>query len=688
MMRNPDHSPAPEFTAWPDTRPAGFLLDEGFIECDALMARMLGIEPAELCGRNLLDISPPRQADGCASAETLTLRIAAARAGMAQSFEWRLLRGNREPLDVLLRLEPAQLAGRVCLRGSLSDVGERRRIEEALRKVALGVSGATESDIFQAIVRYLAETLGVDFAYVGELSCGPPERISTLAVYLDGGAADNTAYELANTPCANVIGKEFYYVPSDVQSLYPGDNMLSQMNFEAYAAYPLFASSGEALGLIAVVHRKPLNNPELTESILKIFSVRAAAELERLQADAARDRLESQLRQAQKMEAIGHLTGGIAHDFNNILTGIMGYIVMAQEWQARHGDESLRRYLERAQKSGQRARDLIQQMLTFSRGQHGEPRSLALAPLVNESLDLLKSSLPSSIEFTLHTVPPLPEVMVDPVHIEQVLMNLCINARDAMHGSGRLQITLRSVDIPPVGICASCRKTLQGRYIELAVQDSGTGIEPEVADRMFDPFFSTKGVGKGSGMGLSTVHGIIHEAGGHILFNTDPGRGSRFRILLPPLANGREPPAQGGTRGGTGPALAGRAPLHGSVLLVDDDPEVREFMADRLASWGLDVTTCASAVEALDYCMDVESRFDLMVLDQTMPRMTGIEFAALVLERFPDQPVILCTGYSDDLSEADTLTLGIRALARKPIDDAGFYRLLQANLPGQAPADY
>jgi hypothetical protein len=277
MTRNPHNASAGEGAAWLDARTATFVLDEGFLECDALMARMLGVEPAELLGRNLLDVSPPRQSDQCGSAETLGLRIAAARAGLAQSFEWRLLRAHREPLDVLLCLEPAQVDGRTCLRGSLSDIGERRRIEDALRKVALGVSGVTESDIFQAIVRYLAETLGVDFAYVGELSCGPPERINTLAVFMDGSIADNTAYDLANTPCANVIGKAFYYVPNDVQSLYPGDNMLSRMNFEAYAAYPLFAVNGEALGLIAVVHRKPLANRAVTESILKIFWVRAAA---------------------------------------------------------------------------------------------------------------------------------------------------------------------------------------------------------------------------------------------------------------------------------------------------------------------------------------------------------------------------------------------------------------------------
>jgi signal transduction histidine kinase len=679
-MHNPDDTPAQGIADWPDNRRATFLLDEDFLECDASMARMLGIEPSELCGRDLLAISPPQQADGSDSAVTLAGRIAAARAGLAQSFEWRLLRGKQEAVDVLLRLEPAQVDGRVCLRGYLSDIGERRRIEHALRNVALGVSGATDRDIFQVIVRYLAETLGVDFAYVGELSCGPPERINTLSVYMDGQITGNTVYDLANTPCDNVVGKQFYFVPRDVQALYPGDNMLSRMNFESYAAYPLFGAGGEALGLIAVVHRKPLTDPQLTQSILKIFSVRAAAELERQQAEEERGRLEAQLRQSQKMEAIGHLTGGIAHDFNNILTGIMGYIVMAQEWQEGHGDERLHRYLERAQNSVQRARDLIQQMLTFSRGQHGEPRPLALARVVGESLGLLKSTLPSSLEFTLESDPELPEVMADPVHVEQVLMNLCINARDAMQGSGRLDIALRAVDIPPGGVCASCRKPLQGRHVELAVRDSGPGIIPEVADRMFEPFFSTKGVGKGSGMGLSTVHGIVHDGGGHILLDTEAGRGATFRILLPPLATAPDPTPEPARSDGTERA-GGRAPLHGKVLLIDDDPDVREFMAERLSSWGLEVSVCANAVEALDYFMDIEPPFDLLVLDQTMPRMTGTEFAALVLERFPDLPVLLYSGYSDDLTEAHAQALGIRALVRKPIDDAGLYRLLEANLP-------
>jgi signal transduction histidine kinase/CheY-like chemotaxis protein len=678
-MHRSDDNPVQDIAAWPDSRRAGFLFDGVLVECDEAMARMLGMEAADLLGRDLAAISPPQQPDGGDSAKLLAARIDAARAGLPQSFEWRLRRGNREALDVLLCLEPGWIDGRDCLRGTLSDLGERRRIENALRKVALGVSGATDRDIFQVIVRYLAETLGVDFAYVGELAGGTPERINTLAVYMDGKITANTAYDLAGTPCDNVVGKRFYFVPRKVQALYPGDNMLSRLKFEGYAAYPLFGVGGDALGLIAVVHRKPLADRELTESILKIFSVRAAAELERRQADAARGQLESQLRQAQKMEAIGHLTGGIAHDFNNILTGVMGYIVMAGEWQEQHGDEHLRRYLDRAQNSVQRARDLIQQMLTFSRGRHGEPRPLALATVVGESLDLLKSTLPSSLELTLDSEPDLPEVMADPVHVEQVLMNLCINARDAMQGSGRLGIELRAVTVAPGGVCASCRKPLHGRYVELAVRDSGPGVSPDVAERMFEPFFSTKGVGKGSGMGLPTVHGIVHEGGGHILLDTERGRGSTFRLLLPPL----EPAADTTPAPESSVAVrhsGGRAALDGTVLLVDDDPDVREFMAERLASWGLEVSVCVNAVEALDYFMDVEAPFDLVIVDQTMPKMTGTEFAALVLERFPGLPVVLYTGYSDDLTEAQVQALGIRALVRKPVDDAALHALLSNSL--------
>ncbi|MDX1375773.1 MAG: PAS domain S-box protein, partial [Burkholderiales bacterium] len=255
---------------------------------------------------------------------------------------------------------------------------------------------------------------------------------------------------------------------------------------------------------------------------------------ERKRAEIERAALEAQLRQAQKMEAIGQLTGGIAHDFNNILTGIMGYLVLAGERPAAFEDPRLARHLEQARLGAQRARDLIQQMLTFSRGRRGSATPVALGPLIAEATALLRSSLPATLELRTAMEKGLPQVRIDPVQFEQVLLNLCINARDAMEGSGTVRVHARIADASGQR-CASCKQKLDGRFVEIAVEDEGHGIPPEVLERMFEPFFSTKDVGRGSGMGLASVHGIVHEHGGHIVVDTLPGRGTTFRIELPAL---------------------------------------------------------------------------------------------------------------------------------------------------------
>ncbi len=232
------------------------------------------------------------------------------------------------------------------------------------------------------------------------------------------------------------------------------------------------------------------------------------------------------------MEAIGPLTDGIAHDFNNILTSVMGYIVMGMDKAEQLGETKLARYLERAYQSSQRARELIQQMLTFSRGQRGEPRPLALAPLIQEAVKWLDVSLPSSIELSIDLAPNLPPALLDPVPIEQVIMNLCINARDAMAGRGAIRIGLRLADQAQV-VCASCRKTVSGRFVELAVGDTGPGIAPEVLERMFEPFYSTKEVGKGTGLGLPISLQIIQHFGGDIWVDSEPNKGATFSFYIP-----------------------------------------------------------------------------------------------------------------------------------------------------------
>jgi PAS domain S-box-containing protein len=398
---------------------------------------------------------------------------------------------------------------------------------------------------------------------------------------------------------------------------------------------------------------------------------------ERKEAEARRQALEAQLRQAQKMEAIGQLTGGIAHDFNNLLTSILGYTVMALERAEAEGDAVQVRYLAQTQRASQRARELIQQMLTFSRGSRGEPRPVALAPLVRESLTLLRSTLPATIGLESAIDGDLPCVTADPVQLEQVLLNLCINARDAIQGTGTIEVVVHRVAIDGQ-LCASCRAPLAGEFVGIAVRDSGSGIPAAVQERMFEPFFTTKDTGKGSGMGLSTAHGIVHEHGGHIVVDSAPGRGSSFRVLLPAGGDEDVPRVDGaaGVR-----SARDAAPLRGCVLVVDDEPMIAEYLRELLSGWGLAVTVATHPHEASAWYREDPDRVDIVVTDHAMPQQTGLELARELTLQRPDLPVLLHTGFADDVTSTVLARNGIVDLLRKPADPAQLRLLLKRHLP-------
>jgi PAS domain S-box-containing protein len=384
-----------------------------------------------------------------------------------------------------------------------------------------------------------------------------------------------------------------------------------------------------------------------------------------------RKALESRLRQAQRMEALGHLTGGVAHDFNNLLAAIMGYIVLASEREVISKDEKLPAYLEQALASSRRARDLIQQMMAFSRGQRGSPRPLALAAAVPESLKLVRSSLPSSLEIK-GLFEETPAVLLDPVQLDQILLNLAINARDAMNGIGRIEVALRRTEVTRKAVCASCRKRFRGVYVELALGDSGPGIAPEVVERMFEPFFTTKEVGRGSGMGLATVHGIVHDHEGHILVDTERGAGARFRLLLP--AHAGAAPAPEAARGGA----SRKAPLAGRVLVVDDEQAVAEFMREQLETWGLRASAITRPLEVLALLR--RERYDLVILDHTMPGITGLSLAREIAAARPGLPVLLYTGNSERLDKDELAAAGVKALVQKPVEPDTLYEVLRSHL--------
>jgi PAS domain S-box-containing protein len=396
------------------------------------------------------------------------------------------------------------------------------------------------------------------------------------------------------------------------------------------------------------------------------------------EADRAREELGAQLRQAQKMEAIGHLTGGIAHDFNNILTGIMGYIGMAEELADAAGHARLSTYLQRARHSGTRATDLIQQMLTFSRGQRGDPRVFAPAPLVADGMRLVRATLPATVVLASDLDPAVPAVRFDAVQLEQVLVNLCINARDAMSGRGTLEVSLRAVPTDGL-VCTSCQQRLAGPHVELAVSDSGPGVPDAVMLRMFEPFFTTKAPGQGSGMGLATVHGIVHEHLGHIVVRNRPSGGASFSVFLPVEADAVAP----GISDDHGDRREGKTPvLRGRVLLVDDDDTVRDFVTELLQEWGLEVAAYGDPLRARAAASD-DATFDVAILDYRMPHLTGVELAQALTSARPSLAVFLYTGYADGLDDGALPAAGIRARLSKPLDTAEFFRQLEQVLPAR-----
>ncbi|MCP4687376.1 MAG: PAS domain S-box protein, partial [Desulfobacterales bacterium] len=366
-------------------------------------------------------------------------------------------------------------------------------------------------------------------------------------------------------------------------------------------------------------------------------------------------RIELQLRQAQKMEAIGTLAGGVAHDFNNILSAIMGYA----EISLLDADENTPFYphLKKIMKAGERARDLVKQILTFSRKTERELTPIQVSAITKEVLKLLRASLPATIEIN-HDLGSDAGVMADPTQIHQVLMNLCTNAGHAMREEGGvLEVTLKEVDLD-ADFVAHYPELTPGPYIELSVSDTGHGMTSAVQERIFDPFFTTKKLGEGTGMGLSVVHGIVKSHGGEITVNSQPGEGSVFHVFLPIIKRGElkkktRPPAL--------PTGKER------VLYVDDEEFQVDIAKQMLTRLGYEATTRVSGVEALALFRERPDRFDIVITDMTMPAMTGDVFARELMKIRPGIPIILCTGFNENISEAKAREIGIRGFIMKPI---------------------
>jgi len=368
--------------------------------------------------------------------------------------------------------------------------------------------------------------------------------------------------------------------------------------------------------------------------------------------------LQHQLQQAQKMEAIGTLAGGIAHDFNNILSAIMGFteIVDADLPEGSRNKEDLGEVIHACK----RARDLVKQILTFSRQSAFEARPLRVDLVVNEALKMIRSSTPASIEIQQNIHSDLPAVIADPTQVHQIMMNLCTNAVQAIEDEhGTLTVSLDSVKLDDLRMDEKPDGALTGECVRLRVSDTGKGIPREIQEKIFDPYFTTKKMGEGTGLGLAVVYGIIRESGGTITVESEVNKGTTFSIHFP-IAEKIEPEQDA--------YLQSRIPWGKErVLFVDDEPSIADLAKRILERLGYDVTVRQSAQDALELFRHSPHRFDIVVTDMTMPHMTGDELAGAILSIRPDIPVILCTGYSKRISDKRAREMGIRAFVMKPL---------------------
>ncbi len=402
---------------------------------------------------------------------------------------------------------------------------------------------------------------------------------------------------------------------------------------------------------------------------------------DRKEAEEEKKKMLVQLNQMQKMEAIGALAGGIAHDFNNILAAMLGYTDLARRKAG--ADRDMGDMLNKVLEAGDRAKLLVRQILSFSRQSEQRLAPVKVQDIMREALRLLRASIPSTIEIRQDIDEQCDHVLADPTQIHQIIMNLCTNAYHAMREKGG---TL-GVSLKPVVISSHSHRTASlvlppGEYAKLEVSDTGHGMESGVVKRIFEPYFTTKAPGEGTGMGLAVVHGIAKSHGGQVTVYSEPNIGTTFNVYLPLYKAGAEP-----APGPESAAGSVAAPLPGGnerILFVDDETQIAEMARQMLGSLGYRVTACSDSLEALRLFQEHREGYDLIITDMTMPNMTGVDLAKQVLAVRRDMPIILCTGFSELVNAAKAREIGIREYIMKPLLMADIARAVRKALAPSA----
>ncbi len=588
--------------------------DGEIINFNTKLTKITGYQKSELMNKNLKDMYYNIE-------DRWLLQKSLEEKGYLRDYEIKLRKKDGTIYDALFYLTPVVLEGENAILVVVSDITEFKRVEMEL----------TESE---ERFRYLADA-----------------SIEGIIINKDGICLE------ANQVAADIFG---FKDPSEMIGIHAIDTIAPESH--GIVKEHLFKHSEEPYEAIAQRKDGSTFPAEIRAKLMpykgdtvRVTSIRDISEQKKVEAE--KGKIESHLRQSQKMEAIGTLAGGIAHDFNNILSGIFGYTELALKKISQ--EDRVKSYLEQVLQASNRASDLVKQILTLSRQQDQEQKAISISPLVKEIVKLLRASLPTTVEIQKNISVQSDVILADATQIHQILMNLCTNAAHAMQQNGgilsidldNVTIDSRSVDINP--------DLTEGQYLKLSVTDTGHGISREIIDRIFDPFFTTKEKGKGTGLGLSVIHGIIKSYYGSITVESTEGKGTTFEVYLPldmSLLKHDE--------------IEDKIPLPGGnecVLLVDDEALLVKLEQELLEDLGYKVVSRTSSIEALEAFKSQPGKFDIVITDQTMPNLTGAYMAKEMIKIRPDIPIILCTGFSEQISPEKTRALGIKEFLYKPV---------------------
>ncbi len=620
----------------------GKTLDQVITSWNPGAERLYGYTAKEMIGRHIELLIPAEDRE-----REMRMLVAVARGERVEQYQTRRARKDGTTVDVSLTLSPiADSAGVIVGVATVArDVTERQRAEARFRGLLEAAPDAMVCvDVGGRIALVNAQTERL-FGYERDELVGQQVEVLVPDEVRDAHPAHRAAY--VADPRPRPMGAELQLAGRRRDgTTFPAEVSLSAIDTD------------EGILVTAVVR-------DVTERL------EIQAERERLRTQAERDRLERQLHQSQRLESLGQLAGGVAHDFNNLLGVISSYASFAGEevakqlpdgrWQAVRDD------IEQIQQAAERAAALTHQLLAFARQEVIQPRALNINDVVTSVEQLLVRTLGEHIELVADLADDLDPVLVDPGQIEQVLVNLAVNARDAMPGGGKLSIQTANTDIDETA--AAQAELPVGRYVSVKVSDTGTGMPKDVMDRVFEPFFTTKPKGEGTGLGLATVYGIITQAGGHVRIYSEPGLGTRMTALLPVTEQHLSAAARW-------PGEPERG--HGEiVLVVEDEAAMREVTRRILARNNYHVVAVASGQEALNVVTRQAAHIDVLLTDVIMPQMLGKEAAEQIRARYPGIKVLFMSGYTQGLLSAQgVLEPGVH-LIEKPFSETSLLAKLR-----------